>query len=288
MAMRRAKHGMPLPRGCEFVSQTGSGQRQKMSKWRCHVTHAPTGAHSCVCGLLSTMHCFCIDPLASACGCHGVIRRCGCRSARTFRPKQARCRRGHAWHAGAVQGAVAAALLAVRTRSRTCRPHCSPTQSLAAGGMAGMCAKTAVAPLDRMKILRQVRCGTYHHLSMAQTLRLMVAHEGLRGLYKGNGAQLVRVFPVRYHPVRCVSARRPTSGAQYAAVQFVSHEQFRRVLDVDRTRGAALMLSRVAAGSLAGLSAVACTYPLDLVRCRLSAQVHAARYQVRMQPAPHV
>ncbi|KAH7982471.1 hypothetical protein HPB52_005129 [Rhipicephalus sanguineus] len=82
-------------------------------------------------------------------------------------------------------------------------------KSFFAGGVAGMCAKTTVAPLDRIKILLQGHQCHYKHYGVFSGLKGIVQKEQFLGLYKGNGAQMVRIFP-------------------YAAVQFLSFEAYKR------------------------------------------------------------
>lgn len=73
-----------------------------------------------------------------------------------------------------------------------------------------MCAKTVVAPLDRVKILLQAQSVHYKHHGVVGGLTAVVKKESLQALYKGNGAQMVRIFP-------------------YAATQFTSFEIYKRV-----------------------------------------------------------
>lgn len=88
-------------------------------------------------------------------------------------------------------------------------------------GVAGMCSKTAVAPLDRIKILLQAHSNHYKHLGVFSGLRHIVRKESFVALYKGNSAQMVRIFP-------------------YAATQFTAFEFYKRVshqqLNVSSTR----------------------------------------------------
>ena len=76
-------------------------------------------------------------------------------------------------------------------------------KSFLAGGVAGMCAKTTVAPLDRVKILLQAHNSLYRWLAMVAiapprdlgvgaSLARVVKQEGPRALFRGNGAQMVR------------------------------------------------------------------------------------------------
>lgn len=85
--------------------------------------------------------------------------------------------------------------------------------SMIAGGVAGTCAKTAVAPLERVKILFQIRSVHYPwtgFFSTATTIQKIIKNEGALGLWKGNTATVVRIFP-------------------YAAIQFYSYETSKKV-----------------------------------------------------------
>lgn len=130
-------------------------------------------------------------------------------------------------------------------------------KELIAGGAAGGFAKTVVAPLERIKILRQTRYGNFQSLGVMRSLQFILNSEGILGLFKGNGASVIRVVP-------------------YAALHFMAYEQYRRWI-IDHyplaSSGAAVDLL---AGSVAGGTAVLCTYPLDLARTRLAYQVSDA------------
>ncbi|KAK4530534.1 hypothetical protein CCYA_CCYA04G1391 [Cyanidiococcus yangmingshanensis] len=143
-------------------------------------------------------------------------------------------------------------------------------KTLLAGGVAGAAAKTAVAPLDRVKILLQVarlHGGARAYSSIPQTFRSIYAEEGIRGFYRGNSATLSRIFP-------------------YAAIQFTAFEVYHDLLFQliqqrwwlrDRAVASAAApyappYLRFLSGAMAGSTAVMITYPLDLVRTRLAAQ----------------
>ncbi|XP_078063270.1 solute carrier family 25 member 16 [Mustelus asterias] len=125
-------------------------------------------------------------------------------------------------------------------------------RSLVAGGVAGCCAKSTIAPLDRVKILLQAHNQHYKHLGVFSTLRAVPKKEGFLGLYKGNGAMMVRIFP-------------------YGAIQFTAFDRYRKLL-IGKL-GISGHIHRLMAGSMAGMTAVICTYPLDMIRARLAFQV---------------
>ncbi|XP_068647793.1 mitochondrial carrier protein CoAc1-like [Aristolochia californica] len=127
-------------------------------------------------------------------------------------------------------------------------------KELIAGGAAGAFAKTAVAPLERIKILLQTRTEGFHSLGVFQSLRKLMKHEGVLGFYKGNGASILRIVP-------------------YAALHFMTYEQYRCwILNNYSSLGTGPLIDLLA-GSAAGGTAVLCTYPLDLARTKLAYQV---------------
>lgn len=106
-------------------------------------------------------------------------------------------------------------------------------KTLLAGGIAGAVSRTLVSPLERMKILFQVstekicissktanissqtqvhKAGQApKYTSMAQTLTKMWREEGMRGYFKGNLTNCVRVFPT-------------------SAIQYYSYEEYKKVM----------------------------------------------------------
>lgn len=127
-------------------------------------------------------------------------------------------------------------------------------KELIAGGAAGAFAKTAVAPLERVKILLQTRTQGFQSLGILQSLRKLWQYEGVRGFYKGNGASVLRIVP-------------------YAALHYMTYEQYRCwILNNAPSVGTGPVVDLLA-GSAAGGTAVLCTYPLDLARTKLAYQV---------------
>lgn len=123
-----------------------------------------------------------------------------------------------------------------------------------AGGLAACAAKTVVAPLDRVKILFQANnpqfqkyTGTWSGAFRA--IGDIYSANGTRGLFRGHSATLLRIFP-------------------YGGIKFLAYEQVRAVVIPNRQQETPLR--RFAAGSLAGVVSVFCTYPLEVIRVRLA------------------
>ena len=125
-------------------------------------------------------------------------------------------------------------------------------KEMLAGGVAGVAAKTAVAPLDRVKLLRQVGGGAAPAGTSAfRTLLEITRREGPRGLYRGNGINALRVFPSK-------------------AIHFMAYEQYRSwLLGAVPSLGGGPVVDLLA-GSAAGGTALLATYPLDLAHARLA------------------
>lgn len=135
-------------------------------------------------------------------------------------------------------------------------------RTLFAGGASGVLTKTSVAPIERIKILLQVQGikiktkvlsnSQYEYgTSFTDAVKKVWSQDGVRGLYRGNGANCLRVIPVY-------------------ALKF-SLNDFNKTLlckpgqSVNSLAPAQLML----AGMLAGGMQISLTYPMELVRSRL-------------------
>jgi len=127
-------------------------------------------------------------------------------------------------------------------------------KQLACGGLAGGCARSIVAPIDRVKILMQtgflLEGGTQTvQPTIAQLTKKIFHEEGVTKFWRGNGVNCVRVFP-------------------YAAVQFVSYEKYKEMVQGWFQTQEFGIRERLLAGSLAGASAASLTHPLDVMRVR--------------------
>ncbi|KAH8881008.1 mitochondrial carrier protein LEU5 [Thozetella sp. PMI_491] len=123
-----------------------------------------------------------------------------------------------------------------------------------AGGLAGCAAKTTVAPLDRVKILFQSHNPQFAKYAgswagVATAIQDIYRQDGPSGLFRGHSATLLRIFP-------------------YAAIKFLAYEQIRSVIIPSRDHETPIR--RLLSGSLAGVTSVFFTYPLEVIRVRLA------------------
>lgn len=124
--------------------------------------------------------------------------------------------------------------------------------SLVAGATAGAFAKTVIAPLDRAKINFQISQLRFSARKTIEFLMNSYRTEGFVSLWRGNSATMARIVP-------------------YAAIQFSSYEQWKRLLGVDvKDQRKVPVYRRVVAGSLAGVTSTSLTYPLDVARARMA------------------
>lgn len=117
-----------------------------------------------------------------------------------------------------------------------------PLVLFTAGAMSGAIAKTITAPLDRVKILLQVSGGfeggaiaqAAKKGSLIQSLIAVGKQEGIRGYWKGNLPQVLRVVP-------------------YSAAQLYSYEVFKQAFADEK--GELSVRKRLMAGAAAGMTA---------------------------------
>ncbi|KIM61595.1 hypothetical protein SCLCIDRAFT_16095 [Scleroderma citrinum Foug A] len=137
-----------------------------------------------------------------------------------------------------------------------------------AGGVAGATSRTVVSPLERLKIIQQVqpRASEKQYKGVWSSLVRMWKEEGFKGYMRGNGVNCLRIVP-------------------YSAVQFTTYEQVKKFFIRDGTSQLDTP-KRLVSGALAGIASVCTTYPLDLVRARLS--IATASIPMRNVPPPAV
>lgn len=118
-------------------------------------------------------------------------------------------------------------------------------QTLLAGGIATSCARTAVAPIDRIKIFLQTNTDVK---GIGNVFRHVIQKEGWRGLWRGNLVNCSRVF-------------------FKGGLQFVVYDDFKKRLKHiigNKTWG-----SKLACAVVGALFVTTALHPIDLMRLRV-------------------
>lgn len=124
-----------------------------------------------------------------------------------------------------------------------------PLANIFIGGVAGMTSRTATAPLELYKIQRQST-----HI-VRTSLQKVYREEGVRGLWKGNGVNCVRLFP-------------------HIGINFSVYNMCKTSKSFDKTN----RFHHFLAGCIGGTVSTALIYPLETVRSRLSVQENKSKY----------
>jgi len=120
------------------------------------------------------------------------------------------------------------------------------TEKIVMGGTAGVISKTCCSPLERVKILSQTGFSKSGALTLGKDVFIK---EGIFGFWRGNLINCIRVFPNK-------------------GILFATNDIYKKLivkyLKLDKSSKSCGFLS----GSLAGMTAVTFTYPLDVIRTR--------------------
>uniref|UniRef100_A0A158R4R8 ADP/ATP translocase n=1 Tax=Syphacia muris TaxID=451379 RepID=A0A158R4R8_9BILA len=134
---------------------------------------------------------------------------------------------------------------------------------LASGGTAAAVAKTAVAPIERVKILLQVQDAQKtiavekRYKGIIDVLIRVPKEQGLAALWRGNLANVIRYFPTQ---------------ALNFAFKDTFKEMFMGGIDKDKQFWK-FFAGNLAAGGAAGAASMCFVYPLDFARTRLAADI---------------
>ena len=126
-----------------------------------------------------------------------------------------------------------------------------------AGGLAGIIAKTATAPIERVKLLLQTEHENSKlktkYLGIADCFQRCVREEGFLSLWRGNGVNVIRYFPTQ-------------------ALNFSTKDFYGRLLRVNERQGSKgeFLLYNILCGGLAGSTTTCFVHPLDFARTRLA------------------
>jgi len=136
-------------------------------------------------------------------------------------------------------------------------------QDFLAGGIAAAISKTAVAPIERVKLLLQVQ-ATSKQIAVDQQYKGMVdcfvripKEQGFAAFWRGNLANVIRYFPTQ-------------------ALNFAFKDKYKQVFlgGVDKNKQFwRFFAGNLASGGAAGATSLCFVYPLDFARTRLAADV---------------
>ncbi|XP_011646185.1 ADP,ATP carrier protein-like [Pogonomyrmex barbatus] len=131
-----------------------------------------------------------------------------------------------------------------------------------AGGLSAAIAKTAVAPLERVKLLLQVQHTSkqirpeQHYKGMMDAFMRIPHETGFFSFWRGNLANVIRYFPTQ-------------------ALNFAFKDKFKAIFlgNVPPDAFWRQFVGNLAAGGAAGATSLLFVYPLDLARTRLAVDV---------------
>lgn len=135
-------------------------------------------------------------------------------------------------------------------------------RDLAVGGVSGAISKTAVAPIERVKLLLQVQAASTQirpedqYKGIVDCFRRVTQEQGVASLWRGNFANVIRYFPTQ-------------------ALNFAFKDSFKRMFVRPREEVGfwLFFMGNLASGGAAGATSLLFVYPLDFARTRLAADV---------------
>ncbi|XP_075698860.1 solute carrier family 25 member 16-like isoform X2 [Rhinoderma darwinii] len=157
---------------------------------------------------------------------------------------------------------------------------------LVSGSMAGITAVTCPNPLDVVRARLAFQIKEEQHKGVIHAFRRIYTNEGgFRGYYKGLGLTLISMAPYA-GILSTISAGKQNEGQlgfysrniaillkilPYSAIQLMAFEEYKKL--IKHKTGKLDHMDKFVSGSVAGITAMICTYPLDVVRARLTFQV---------------
>lgn len=137
---------------------------------------------------------------------------------------------------------------AVKLKIKVGNPH---LKRLISGGIAGAVSRTAVAPLETIRTHLMV--GSNGN-STTEVFQSIMKHEGWTGLFRGNFVNVIRVAPSK-------------------AIELFAFDTAKKFLTPKSGEQQKIPVPpSLVAGAFAGVSSTLCTYPLELIKTRLTIQ----------------
>ncbi|XP_015419384.1 PREDICTED: ADP/ATP translocase 2-like [Myotis davidii] len=134
-----------------------------------------------------------------------------------------------------------------------------------AGGVAAAIFKTAVAPIERVKLLLQVQHASKQitadkqYKGITDCVVRIPKEQGVLSFWRGNLANVIRYFPTQ-------------------ALNFAFKDKYKQIFlgGVDKAQFWRYFAGNLASGGAAGATSLCFVYPLDFARTRLAADVGTA------------
>ncbi|XP_059182826.1 mitochondrial adenyl nucleotide antiporter SLC25A23-like, partial [Centropristis striata] len=124
-------------------------------------------------------------------------------------------------------------------------------RQLMSGAVAGAVSRTGTAPLDRLKVFRQVHGFIDFRGNVVSGFKYMLKEGGVRSLWRGNGMNVLKIAPE-------------------TAIKFTAYEQIKNVMRGRHESRTLRVHERFFAGSLAGATAQTAIYPMEVLKTRLT------------------
>mmetsp|Transcript_9104 Transcript_9104/g.8979 ORF Transcript_9104/g.8979 Transcript_9104/m.8979 type:complete len:338 (+) Transcript_9104:327-1340(+) len=141
-------------------------------------------------------------------------------------------------------------------------------KDLSAGGVSGIVAKTITAPIERVKLLMQTQ-GSNRDLQIRykgpiDCLTRVYEEQGFFAFWRGNMAGVMRYFPAH-------------------SITFAFKDRYKIFFTglYNKPEFYQVFMCNLAAGGLAGGTALMASYPLDVIRTRLAADIGVSAKSVR-------
>jgi len=135
-------------------------------------------------------------------------------------------------------------------------------QDFLIGGVSAAVSKTAVAPIERVKLLLQVQYANpnipveQRYNGISDCFSRVASEQGIAAFWRGNAANVIRYFPTQ-------------------ALNFACKDKYKKWLCPynPKTEAFKFFIGNCASGGAAGATSLCFVYPLDFARTRLAADV---------------
>jgi solute carrier family 25 (adenine nucleotide translocator) protein 4/5/6/31 len=145
------------------------------------------------------------------------------------------------------------------------KPKKNFLQDFLVGGISAAISKTAVAPIERVKLLLQNQAASTQisadkqYKGIVDCFARVAKEQGITSMWRGNLANVIRYFPTQ-------------------ALNFAFKDTFKRYLNPynKKTQPGMFFVGNIMSGGAAGAASLCVVYPLDFARTRLAVDVGKA------------